>query len=134
MAPTEKQFELLRDKYVLWDRASREGPMELRDYNRRAAEALKALLCAVHEPLGDAREAFLAMIADAIRWEEDVDGDTDGEGRTVITVHYHLTTRHHQLDELVDALGIKRAFSQSAYDAICEALSEPVSAKLAPRP
>lgn len=43
---TEAQLELLRDKYVLWDRASREGSMELRDYNRRAADALKALLAA----------------------------------------------------------------------------------------
>jgi hypothetical protein len=41
---TEAQLELLRDKYVLYDRASREGPMDMRDYNRRAAEALKALL------------------------------------------------------------------------------------------
>lgn len=41
---TEGQLELLRDKFVLWDRASREGAMDLRDYNRRAAEALKQLL------------------------------------------------------------------------------------------
>ena len=41
---TEAQLELLRDKHVLWDRASREGAMDLRDYNRRAAEALKQLL------------------------------------------------------------------------------------------
>lgn len=43
-APTEAQLELLRDKYVLWDRAARQGPMDLRDYNRRAADALKAVL------------------------------------------------------------------------------------------
>lgn len=41
---TEDQRILLEDKYVLWERASREGPTELRDYNRRAAEALKACL------------------------------------------------------------------------------------------
>lgn len=41
---TEAQLELLRDKYTLWDRAAREGSMDLRDYNRRAADALKALL------------------------------------------------------------------------------------------
>jgi len=46
---TEDQLELLRDKYVLWDRASREGNMELRDYNRRAADALKAALGIVSE-------------------------------------------------------------------------------------
>lgn len=43
-ALTEAQLELLRDKYVLWERASREGNMELRGYNRRCAIALKALL------------------------------------------------------------------------------------------
>jgi hypothetical protein len=46
-APTEAQLELLRDKCVLWDRAAREGPMDLRDYNRRAADALKAVLSVV---------------------------------------------------------------------------------------
>lgn len=29
VAVTEAQLELLRDKYVLWDRASRQGPMDL---------------------------------------------------------------------------------------------------------
>lgn len=44
MMLTNAQRELLEDKFVLWDRASREGNMELRDYNRRAAEALKVAL------------------------------------------------------------------------------------------
>jgi hypothetical protein len=50
-AMTEAQLELLRDKFVLWDRASREGNMELREYNRRCAEALKCLL-AEHSEFG----------------------------------------------------------------------------------
>ena len=41
---TEAQRVLLEGKFMLWDRASREGNMELRDYNRRAAEALKIAL------------------------------------------------------------------------------------------
>lgn len=41
---TEDQLTLLRDKFALWDRAAHDGPMDLRDYNRRAADALKALL------------------------------------------------------------------------------------------
>lgn len=45
MSLTDAQRELLEDKFVLWERASREGHMDLRDYNRRAAEALKAALC-----------------------------------------------------------------------------------------
>lgn len=41
---TEAQLELMWDKYVVWDRAARQGNMELRDYNRRCADALKQLL------------------------------------------------------------------------------------------
>lgn len=41
---TDEQRALLADKYVLWDRMSREGSMEQRDYNRRAADALKVAL------------------------------------------------------------------------------------------
>ena len=48
---TDAQRELLEDKFVLWDRASREGNMELRDYNRRAAEALKVALSIVSAAL-----------------------------------------------------------------------------------
>lgn len=44
--PTEDQLELMRDKYVLWERSSRQGPMDSRDYNARCAEALKNLLSA----------------------------------------------------------------------------------------
>lgn len=51
MTMTDDQAALLRDKYVLWERASREGPLDLRDYNRRAAEALKAALMIVSEYL-----------------------------------------------------------------------------------
>lgn len=44
---TEAQLELLRDKYVVWERDSRTGNMDLRDYNARCAEAMKAALCVV---------------------------------------------------------------------------------------
>ncbi len=47
--PTEDQLELLRDKYVLWERAGRTGVPGTRDYNRRCAEALKAVLAAVSD-------------------------------------------------------------------------------------
>lgn len=49
MTLTDAQRELLEDKFVLWDRASREGPIDLRDYNRRAAEALKTALAICSE-------------------------------------------------------------------------------------
>ena len=41
---TDDQFALLQDKIVVWSRASREGAMDLRDYNHRCAEALRAAL------------------------------------------------------------------------------------------
>lgn len=44
--PTEAQLELLRDKHSVWRQAELTGPTDLRDYNRRCAEALKNLLCA----------------------------------------------------------------------------------------
>lgn len=44
MTLTDAMRVLLEDKFVLWDRASREGPMDLRDYSRRAADALKTAL------------------------------------------------------------------------------------------
>jgi hypothetical protein len=44
MTLTDAQRDLLEDKVVLWERASRVGAEDLRDYNRRAAEALKIAL------------------------------------------------------------------------------------------
>lgn len=44
MKLTVAQRELLEDKFLLWGKFSREGSMDLRDYNRRCAEALKVAL------------------------------------------------------------------------------------------
>jgi len=66
-----------------------------------------------------AREAFLNMIADAVRWEEECDGEE---------MYYHLTTRYVQLEELLKALGIEQGYAVSAGDAIEQALAiEPTS-------
>lgn len=48
---TLAQLELLHDKLDLWRRAAVEGPMDSRDYNRRAADALAACLAVVEGPL-----------------------------------------------------------------------------------
>lgn len=50
MPLTEAQRELLEDKFVLWEKQSRTGSEEWRDYHRRAAEALKVALaiCSEH--------------------------------------------------------------------------------------
>jgi hypothetical protein len=49
------------------------------------------------EGVAAARDAFLNMIADAQRF-----------GRTVITCDYHFTVDHSSLEELANALGIRR--------------------------
>lgn len=59
------------------------------------------------EGVAVARDAFLNMICDALRFEEDVDGD-EVNGRTVITCDYHFTVDHDSLEELANALGIRR--------------------------
>jgi len=41
---SDAQRELLDDKLDLWRRAAGEGPMDSRDYNRRAVDALTILL------------------------------------------------------------------------------------------
>jgi hypothetical protein len=60
MEMTPEQRTLLEDKADVWRRASREGNMELRDYHRRCADALDALL----NERDDLREA-LRQILDA---------------------------------------------------------------------
>lgn len=47
---TPDQITLLRDKAQLWRREAAQGNMELRDYNRRCADALEALLSQVPDP------------------------------------------------------------------------------------
>ncbi len=59
--------------------------------------------------LEKAREAFLGMLADAIVWEEQPDGDVSSSGRTIDCTTYNLVTGPRQLEELCEALGIKRA-------------------------
>jgi len=73
--------------------------------------------------LEKARDAFLNMIADAIEWEEHPDGDVNDAGQMIDCTTYTLRTNPKQLEELVDALGIKRGRTQSLMDAICEAIS-----------
>lgn len=68
------------------------------------------------------REAFLNMIADADRWDEDVDGDCDG-----VSIHYDLRTGHSQIQELCEALGIDtQRYDQTLMERIEELVSEPI--------
>lgn len=70
---TDDQFALLVDKYVLWERASREGPMDLRDYNCRAAAAPVI----VSDWLADTAHLCRELTARSLYWS-DPKGDLRG--------------------------------------------------------
>lgn len=74
------------------------------------------------EAVALARECFLNMLADAKRFDEDVDGDCDGDGRPQVFVSYHITTDESQFRELVEALGIKIGWSETTMDALTREL------------
>lgn len=116
---TDAQRELLTDKYVLWDRAAREGSPDMRDYNRRTADALKAVMALACDPLDAAREAFLNLIAEAKRWDEDVDGEYHTDSPTpTITVRYFGEFRESEVRDLTEALGITVHYDELAGAAI----------------
>ncbi|ANI76466.1 hypothetical protein [Sphingobium sp. EP60837] len=46
---THDQIKLLEDKLNLWREASKTGALDLRDYNRRCAEALEQCLYEANE-------------------------------------------------------------------------------------
>lgn len=65
MAPlTDAQRELLEDKFLLWSKAAREGPADLRDYQSRAADAMKAALAICSEALSQ-RDQIIQACATA---------------------------------------------------------------------
>ena len=70
MAPD--QFALLQDKVSVWRNSSSTGPVDLRDYNRRAAEALTAALVERAVLLAAAR--LLADVRPG-NWDDDDDHD-----------------------------------------------------------
>jgi hypothetical protein len=91
---TDAQRELLEDKFILWTRASREGAMDLRDYNGRAADALKAALAlASSAQAAEARatraEAALVVFADVADELDDCDDlVTDDDRREYVTLGF----------------------------------------------
>lgn len=68
MILTDAQRELLEDKFLVWERQAREGPPDLRDYNARAAEALKIALSIVSGALAaEAQVSALQAQVDGLR-------------------------------------------------------------------
>lgn len=71
----------------------------------------------------DAAEAFLNMLADAHRFDEDIDGPNTSD------VNYHLTVGHVQLEELANALGINRDTGYMSVETIGDAIKRQISAE-----
>lgn len=72
-----------------------------------------------------ARDCFLSMIAEARTWRENVDGDIDNNGRTVMYIDYDMNVRHSDLEELANVLGIENAWDETIKDAIDRELALP---------
>lgn len=64
---TDDQLALLRDKVEVWTRDSERGPLDLRDYTRRSAEALAMLLRRYSELQGE---------VSTLRLQQDTDRQT----------------------------------------------------------
>ena len=73
------------------------------------------------------RECFLNMIADADKWEVEVDGDVDG-----VTVTYRLEVDGFSFEQLPEALGIKVKYMETMEDAIAREVEKPAR-KLTPK-
>jgi len=79
-------------------------------------------LAAQMDKLEKAREAFLNLIADAVDYEYNPDGDVTDSGYPIDCSTFKIVTRRSQMDELVEALGIPRRFDEDVADAIDRAI------------
>jgi class 3 adenylate cyclase len=76
------------------------------------------------EAVSLARDCLLALVADAKRFDEDIDGDETG-----MSVRYFIETDHHSLGELAEVLGIRAGFGETVGDALWRAIgTDPASA------
>jgi len=72
----------------------------------------------VADPLSDAREAFLNMVADAKKWEFETDGEYDDDGRPHCWCTVTMASGHSQVQELCDALGMTGPYDEALEDRI----------------
>ncbi len=73
----------------------------------------------------EAREAFLNLIADAIKWEENPDGDADDNGRPIDCTTYSLEVSRSSLQDFCADVGIRPKWSESLKDCIDRLACEP---------
>lgn len=65
------------------------------------------------EAVAMARECLLDLVADARRFDEDIDGDETGQ-----TITYFIETGHSQLAELAEVLGIHTQWGETIGDCL----------------
>ncbi len=71
-----------------------------------------------------ARDVLTYLFAES-KWEEDVDGDADDEGRQIVYVNHDVRIKDSLLDELLDMAGIKKArYDETALERLSRANEE----------
>ncbi|MBX9862445.1 MAG: hypothetical protein K2Y42_06795 [Hyphomicrobium sp.] len=90
------------------------------------------LLGAQDESKFTARDILTYLYAES-KWDEDVDGDADDEGRSFTIVNHDIRIRDSLLDELIDMAGIKRRGMESPLEALARANEEDCAVEIAKR-
>ncbi len=74
-----------------------------------------------------ARDVLTYMFSECKSWTEDVDGDTDDEGRQIAYVNYDIRISDHLLSEILDMAGIKpNRYDETAMERLRRALDEDI--------
>ena len=81
------------------------------------------LFLGMRDPIVVARECFLNFIADARRFDEEIDGDETG-----MSITYFIESEGGSFGELVEALGIKTLWQETAGDAVLRWIGQPAQA------
>ena len=82
-----------------------------------------------------AREVLTFLFSECSKWEEDIDGDIDSNGRAVNYSNHFVEFKGGLLEELIDMAGIKPRMFESPLEALARAnredggLPEPAPAK-----
>lgn len=73
------------------------------------------------------RESFICLLADALEWEEQPDGDIDSNGRMVDHTTYKLIVTAHSLREFCDDLGVRPHHGEGLMDALDRLIEAPAT-------
>lgn len=71
-----------------------------------------------------ARDVLTFLFAECSKWEEDIDGDIDSNGREVQYSQHFVEFKGALLEELLDMAGIKRGMFEGPLEALARANRE----------